>query len=253
MKKTMLIISLILFAFTATLSAQNAQAILDEADRSFELNGLYSESTLTVYKNGKPQAPQVMVGYELDGADGTARSLSIFKDPPRVSGTAYLMLGDDLWVRFASTGRIRKLSSSAKKNSAAGSDFSYADMGEGGDSFTSDYIPELDGSEKIDGIDCHRILLSPEKKDAVYEKMIVWVSKSESQYVKVEYHDKGSPIKYMMLEDYRELGAVAYPNKITMTSLTRKSVSVMETQFIEYNSDRIQDNFFSTSYLESIR
>lgn len=244
---------ILLFCFSTALWAQDAQAVLDEADKSFELDGLYSESTLTVYKKGKPQAPQVMIGYELNAPDGTNRSLSIFKDPPRVSGTAYLMLGDDLWVRFASTGRIRKLSSSAKKNSAAGSDFSYADMGEGGESFTADYSPELDGSEKIDGVDCYRIILSPVNEKALYEKMIAWVSKGDYRYIKLEYHDKGSPVKYMILEDYQEIGGVKYPNKITMTSLTRESVSVIETQYIEYDSSRIQEIFFSTSYLESIR
>lgn len=253
MKKTLIFISLTLLILTYSLTAQEARSIIDAADTSFELDGLYSESTLTVFKNGKPQAPQVMEGFSLEATDGTARSLSIFKNPPRVSGTAYLMLGDDLWVRFASTGRIRKLSSSAKKNSAAGSDFSYADMGEGGDSFTSGYGAVLDGSEKIDGQDCYRLILSPEARDASYEKMVVWVSKADSLYMRVEYHDKGSPIKFMTLEDYREIGGVSYPNKITMTSLTKKSVSVMETQYIEYNSDRIQENIFTSSYLESIR
>ncbi|MDC7233962.1 MAG: outer membrane lipoprotein-sorting protein [Spirochaetales bacterium] len=253
MKKKTILILLLAAVFPSFLAAQNVQQILDEADRSFELDGLYSESTLTVYKNGKPQAPQVMEGYQLNDSNGTARSLSIFKDPPRVSGTAYLMLGDDLWVRFASTGRIRKLSSSAKKNSAAGSDFSYADMGEGGDSFTNDYSPVLEGSEKINGEDCYKIVLSPANREAVYEKMIAWVSKGDKRYLKVEYYDKGAAVKYMTLEDYQEIGGVYYPNRVTMTSLTKKSESVVETTFIEYDSSRVQEHFFSTSYLESIR
>ena len=95
--------------------AQDARAIIDKADEAFKMDAVYSRSVLTVTKNGKSQAPQVMDGYALDGPDGTARSLSVFKEPRRVAGTAYLMLGDDMWVRFASTGRVRKLSSSAKK------------------------------------------------------------------------------------------------------------------------------------------
>ena len=123
--------ALVLLSLQA-LNAQDARSIIDKADEAFEMDAVYSRSVLTVYKNGKAQAPQVMEGYALDAADGTARSLSVFREPRRVEGTAYLMLGDDMWVRFASTGRVRKLSSSARKNSAAGSDFSYADMGEGG-------------------------------------------------------------------------------------------------------------------------
>lgn len=36
-------------------------------------------------------------------------------------------------VRFGSTGRVRKLTSSARRDSAGGTDFSCADMGEGSD------------------------------------------------------------------------------------------------------------------------
>ncbi len=237
----------------ASAAAQDAKEILDRADRSFELDRVYSESSLTVYKNGKPQAPQMMIGYTLDDSSGQARSLTIFREPARVAGTAYLMLGDDLWVRFASTGRIRKLSSSARKNSAAGSDFSYADMGEGGDSFTGDYSASLEGSERINGIECYRLVLEPANRNAVYEKMVVWVSKDEFLYLKIEYYDKGAPVKYMILEDYFEVGGVPYPEKITMTSLVKKSESVMETQLIEHDSDRVEERFFTSSYLETIR
>lgn len=247
--------ALVLFCLQA-LEAQNrqdAQAIIDKADEAFEMDGVYSRSTLTVVKNGRAQAPQVMEGYTLDDSDGRARSLTVFREPRRVAGTAYLMLGDDMWVRFASTGRVRKLSSSARKNSAAGSDFSYADMGEGGESFSEDYRPVYDGTERIGGRSCHRLILEPDGKGADYEKMVVWISEDELRYIRVEYHDKGAPIKLMDLEDYRPVGDLYYPFKVTMTSLTRRSVSLMETESMEYQSGEVEERFFSTAYLESIR
>ncbi len=252
MKKSALTALMGLLILSAA-AAQDAREILDRADRSFELDRVYSESSLTVYKNGKPQSPQLMIGYTLDDSSGEARSLTVFREPARVAGTAYLMLGDDLWVRFASTGRVRKLSSSAKKNSAAGSDFSYADMGEGGDSFSKDYDALLEGSERIDGTDCYRLVLTPANRDAVYEKMVVWVSRDDSLYLKIEYYDKGAPVKQMTLEGYSEVGGVPYPGVITMTSLVKKSESVMETQLIEHDSDRVQESFFTTGYLDTIR
>jgi len=247
--------ALILLAASASAAAaQDARAILDEADRIFELDRVYSRSTLSVTRNGRDQAPQEMEGFSLEAADGTARALTVFRAPARVEGTAYLTIGDDLWVRFASTGRTRKMSSSAKKNSAAGSDFSYADMGEGNDSFTDQYEVRYDGQDRINGESCHRLVLDPRRgeRDA-YEKLIAWISEDDGRYRRVEYWDKGAPIKVMDLGDYRPVGGLSYPFRVVMTSLTRDSVSVVETQSMEFDSPRVEERFFTTAYLEDIR
>jgi|GEM_PF-1315456 len=236
------------------LSAQDASAILNKADRIFELENVYSKSTLTITRSGREQAPQVMEGYDSDASDGTARSLSVFLEPPRVAGTAYLMIGDNLWVRFASTGRTRKMSSSAKKNSAAGSDFSYADMGEGSSSFSAQYQVAYNGEERINGTPCHRLILTPSPGERnTYEQLVVWVTKEEGHYLRIQYSDKGAPVKYMDLEDYRLVGDIEYPFLITMHSLARDSVSVLKTDVMEFNSSKVEERFFNTAYLDTIR
>ncbi len=253
MKRFLLTFASVLL-MAVNIPAQDATAILSDADRIFELEKVYSRSTMSITRSGRAQAPQVMEGYESDAADGGARSLTIFTDPPRVDGTAYLMMGDDLWVRFSSTGRIRKMSSSAKKNSAAGSDFSYADMGEGSSSFSTQYNPAYDGEERINGVNCHRLVLSPRsgERDA-YEKLIVWVAREDNRYLRIEYHDKGAPVKVMDLEDFRPVGGVNYPFHITMRSLARDSESVIETEVMEFDSPKVEERFFTTAYLETIR
>ena len=253
MKRFLLTFASVLL-MAVNIPAQDATAILSDADRIFELEKVYSRSTMSITRSGRAQAPQVMEGYESDAADGGARSLTIFTDPPRVDGTAYLMMGDDLWVRFSSTGRIRKMSSSAKKNSAAGSDFSYADMGEGSSSFSTQYNPAYDGEERINGVNCHRLVLSPRsgERDA-YEKLIVWVAREDNRYLRIEYHDKGAPVKVMDLEDFRPVGGVNYPFHITMRSLARDSESVIETELMEFDSPKVEERFFTTAYLETIR
>jgi len=253
LRKIITAAALLISVLTAA-SAQDARGLLTVADKALELDGIYSRSSLEIIKNGKEQAPQVMDSFELDADDGTSRTLTVFLEPARVAGTAYLMVGDDLWVRFASTGRTRKMSSSAKKNSAAGSDFSYSDMGEGNKSFTSQYDPVYDGTEKVDGLDCHRLVLTPRPgEDTDYEKLIVWISRESGQYRRIEYHQDGSPVKVMDMDDYRALGDVFYPYKMTMTSLTKKSVSIITTDLIEYDSPKVKDGFFTTSYLDTIR
>lgn len=251
--KTLMAVGL-LCTLTAALSAQSADAILKEADRIFELDNVYTRSTLSITRSGRAQAPQEMESFESNAADGTARSLTVFHAPARVDGTAYLTVGDELWVRFASTGRVRKLSSSAKKNSAAGSDFSYADMGDGSKTYSDQYEAVLDGAERLDGTDCHRLILTPKTGERdLYEKLVVWITKDDSRYARIEYWEKDAAIKVMDLEDYRPLGSVNYPFRITMRSLARDSESVIETETMEFDSSKVQESFFTTAYLEDIR
>jgi hypothetical protein len=248
-----LIVSVLVLGLATAAFSQTAQQIIDRADAAFELERVYSKSTLTVTRDGRAQATQVMETYELGAPDGTSRSLSVFSAPPRVAGTAYLMIGDDLWVRFASTGRIRKLSSSAKQNSAAGSDFSYADMGDGSSSFTEDYSVALDGDDRVRGENCWRLVLSPMGGDDLYEKLVVWVAQEGYRYLRIEFHEDGAAVKVMDLEDYRDVGRAAYPYRVTMRSLVQDSESVILIETIEAGSPRVQERFFSQSYLRTIR
>ena len=238
----------------ASAGAQTAQEIIENADMIFTVNKqLYQKCSMTITRGGKELPVQIMESWYLK-EDGVSKSLTLFIKPMRVKGTAYLTIGDDLWVKFSSTGRIRKMSSSAKKNSAGGSDFSYSDMGEGNDGFAVKYRGALDGSEKISGVQCYRIVLTPrEKGDDVYEKAVAWISENDFRYLKIDLYENGAHIKTMSLSDYKPLENILYPYTVSMESLTRNSVSVIETIEIEADSPKVESRFFSQSFMESLR
>ena len=248
------ILSLLLFtAFTAgSLLAQSAQDIVDRADQAFEGDRVYSTSSMTVYKSGEAQPVQEMESFSME-KNGKTYSLSIYTAPRRMKGTANLMIDDDLWVRFSSTGRIRKLSSSAKKNSAGGSDFSYADMGDGGQGLSAKYTPEITGEETINGEKCYQIQLNAAGSDAPYEKMVVFITKDTYRYIKIDYFESGANIKSMTFSDYRTVNGKDYPFAYSMKNHTKPSRTEVEIDIFEINSSRVQDRYFTTGYLESIR
>lgn len=247
-------ISAILLLLTASaLSAVSPEQIIEEADAIFTLNRIYQRSTMTIYSSGIQQPVQSMESYYYE-YDGTTHSLTIFLEPKRVAGTAYLSIGNDLWVRFASTGRIRKMSSSAKTSSAGGSDFSYADMGEGNSGFGTDYSAELIGSSLVDGRTCHTIVLTPDTSDNdPYDKVIAYITQDENLYTRLELFSNGTHIKTMILDDYRMTGEQPYPYRITMRSELKDSKTVIETSYIEYDSPKVTKHLFRTSYLKSIK
>lgn len=251
MKK--LIVLYILTGLCSLLHAETAVEIVERADAIFLQNRMYQKSTMTIVRNGKEQPVQLMESFYLKEGD-TGKTLTLFLEPRRVKGTAYLSMGDDLWVRFASTGRIRKMSSSAKKNSAGGSDFSYSDMGEGNEGYGEDYLVSLEGEKNVDGRECYRILMEPRPgRSNTYERAAAYISKDDYSYRKIELYEDGAHIKTMTFNDYRPLGDGQYPYGIRMESHARNSWSVVETLEMEIDSPRVESRLFTQSYLEAIR
>ena len=234
------------------IAAETAQQIVDRADEAFKGERVYTTSSMTVYKSGEAQPVQEMESYSME-KNGKTYSLSVYLAPRRMKGTANLMIEDDLWVRFSSTGRIRKLSSSAKKNSAGGSDFSYADMGDGGAGLAEKYTPFLRGEETVEGELCFVIELNESDSDAPYEKMIVFITKDSYRYLKIEYYESGANIKSMTFSDYRDVDGQDYPFAYSMENHTKPSVTDVVVDIFEVDSPKVQDRFFTTGYLESIR
>lgn len=56
--------------------------------------------------------------------------------------------------------------------------------------FRTDYVPHLEGEEKVAQIQCFRLVLSPKKDEDVFiKKMTVWVDKQSLLAKKLEYKD----------------------------------------------------------------
>lgn len=251
MKKLLFIALLLLSGIS--LYGQDVLEIIEKADAIFTGEKLYSLSRLTIVRGKKTLPIQIMDSYSMTIKD-RMHTLSVYREPGRMKGTAYLMIEDDLWVRFSSTGRIRKLSSSAKKNSAGGSDFSYSDMGEGNRGIGDRYSAELLGSQDVEGADCWVVELIPlPDTDEPYDKLTAFVSKEEYQYLKIDYYEAGANIKSLFLWDFRPVGDIIYPFKVEMRSNAKDSKTLIETLEMEFNSPKVESRLFSTAYLETIR
>jgi hypothetical protein len=253
MKRTVVIIALILFC-TSILTADSAREIVDRADKPFRGTRIYSLSEMTVYRSGEARPTLEIEGYSMR-EDGEELSLSLYLGPARMKGTAYLMIENDLWVRFSSTGRIRKLSSSAKKNSAGGTDFSYYDMADSGQGFAEDYAMQLDGQdENVQGQRCYRVTLVPKPdSDIPYEKVVCYITREDYKYLELEYYEDGAHIKTLRFSDYRKVGSRSYPFRYEMESHTKPSRTEVVVKTVEFDSPKVEQSMFSVPYLSRIR
>lgn len=248
--KRIVLLSLLLLSMTL-LSAHDGKAILEKADTIFTLNRIYQKNRMTIYAGAEAQPEQIMESYLLK-QQGSSASLSIFLEPKRVAGTAYLTIGDDLWVRFASTGRIRKLSSSAKQNSASGSDFSYEDLGEGNEGYSEGYRAESVEETEYERTNCYRITVIPDSADSSYEKAVCYIAQDDFRYLRIELYKNGTHLKTMTLEDYRTVSDILYPFRIIMESVIKDSKTVIEVIDFEFNSSKVNERLFTRSYLERL-
>lgn len=159
--------------------------------------------------------------YESYSADKGEKNVVKYTAPVRVKGQANLLLNnaDDIWSYDPRTDRVRKLATHAKKQKMQGSDFTYEDFGSG-NSFITDFDTERLNDEKIEGYDCHKIVLKKnDTGSSKYAKLVMWVIKENFVPVVIDYYDKDDPDiceKRLIQSDIKKIDGIPTPMKMLM-------------------------------------
>lgn len=142
---------------------------------------------------------------EVDG-DGD-KSLSLFREPKDVAGTAMLTFShglepDDQWLYLPAIKRVKRISSRNKSGPFMGSEVAYEDLGSPElEKYTYKYL----GDESCGEFECYKLERFPQYEGSGYTRHISWVDKAEYRLVKIEFYDrKNSLLKTMELIDYNE-------------------------------------------------
>ena len=118
-----------------------------------------------------------------------------FSAPADIKGTGVLQIehierDDDLWIYLPALRKSRRLVANNKKDSFAGSDFSYGDITV---PRVDQYQHKLIRSERLDDQDCFVIESTPAddvvKSNSGYSRKITWVRSDNFVESKVEYYD----------------------------------------------------------------
>lgn len=174
-----------LILLSTGIHAQDATEIVKKADELMKAKSSYSEITMKIVKPDWSREMSMKVwALEPD------YSLIYIAEPARDKGTVTLKRKTEVWNWLPSAQKVIKIPPSMMLQSWMGSDFTNDDLVRES-SVIEDYTHKILGEEKIGGLDCYKVLLTP-KPDAgvVWGKIIAWIAQDSYLEPKVEYYDE---------------------------------------------------------------
>ncbi|MCD4657142.1 MAG: outer membrane lipoprotein-sorting protein [Planctomycetes bacterium] len=222
--------------------------IIDKLEKMEDFKAMKSTGKQVIYKTSGTTRTLEFESWSVNNGE---KQLMKYLKPADISGDKILMLndGDDIFVYFHLTGRIKNIATSMRNSSVMNSDFSYQDMA-GGD-YREKYTFRLLKKEELDSKMCYRMEAKPTSKGPSYEKVLYWIDIKNFRIYKADYYakNKPKPIKRLLIEDYKIVKKHHVPMKITMENLETGSKTIMETTSVDY-PDSLPDSLFSKKELK---
>lgn len=184
------------------------------------------------------------------------KSLTIFRSPRDVKGTAFLSFthsikADDQWLYLPALKRVKRISSHNKSGPFMGSEFAYEDISsQEVDKYTYNFVKDLE----VNGLPGHLIERYPVDKNSGYTKQLVWLDSSAYRIHKVEYYDrKGDKLKTLEFKDYKKyLSDTWRPGLMAMVNHQNgKSTELIWKEYKFNNS--INERDFDKNALKRVR
>ena len=225
--------------------------IIQKVDELLNAKTAYAKMKMTIETTSGQERTFV---YESWTKDEGEKSLIRYLEPVRVKDQAVLMLNnaDDIWMFFPRTQRVRKLATHAKKQKMQGSDFSYEDMGGGGE-FREDFEARRLEDEQKNDHDCYKVELTRKPgSDISYSRLLIWVIKENFYPIVIEYFDEKDPAylqKTLTQSDIEEIDGIPTAMKMVMQNLNDQTQTVMEVMEIEYDIE-LDDRMFTERNLK---
>jgi predicted RND superfamily exporter protein len=135
------------------------------------------------------------------------KSLTIFKSPRDVKGSAFLSFthpigSDDQWLYLPALKRVKRISSHNKSGPFMGSEFAYEDISS---QEVEKYTYKFIKNEKVNGVDGFQIERYPVDKNSGYTKQVVWIDSKEYLVHKVDYYDrKSTKLKTLEMQNFKK-------------------------------------------------
>lgn len=239
----------LLIMFTIKSVAQDATEIVKKADELMRAKSSYSEITMKIVKPDWSREMSMKVwSLEPDYA------IIYISEPARDKGTVTLKRKNEVWNWLPSAQKVIKIPPSMMLQSWMGSDFTNDDLVRES-SVTKDYTHKLIGEEKIDGLDCYKVQLTPKPEaGVVWGKIIAWIAKNSYLEPKVEYFDEdGFLVKKFIGSKLQNMdGRNIFTHWEMIPEDKPGNKTIMDYKKIQFNI-KIDEAFFSEQNMKRVR
>jgi hypothetical protein len=222
------------FILTAGFSSwaeEDALQIIRTVEEKQRTETSKAELSMLVYPDARDES-NVREFKVLSYSRGEEDTYMQFIEPRSIKGLSILSKGDDQWVYFSSTGRVRKIAGKSKKQSVrgVGGDFSYEDLSAGNWEEKYDFrVLESDSRQwLLEG--------TAKKRDSVYSRILVAVDKERYLSTKIEYYteDEGH-YKDLEMSEIKQMGGRDVPTRMVMKNYDKDSMTVIITHAMQHD------------------
>lgn len=191
---------------------------------------------------------------EVEG-DGD-KSLSLFKEPRDVNGTAMLTFShglnpDDQWLYLPAIKRVKRISSKNKSGPFMGSEFAFEDLGsQEVEKYTYKYLRDEACGQDMQCTVSERF---PEYENSGYTRQITWTDKDQYRPIKIEFYDrKNALLKTLDFSNYNEHNGYWRADKFVMQNHLTGKKTILNWSNYEVGVG-LNENDFSQNALKRLR
>ncbi len=249
MRKIFISATVFLLFFNTVLLSQNAFEIIKKADEKFRGKSTYGEMTMTIVRPTWKRTLKFKTW-----GKGTDYSLALITYPAKEKGQTFLKRKNEMWTWNPKISRLIKMPPSLMSQGWMGSDYTNDDILKES-SIVNDYTHKIIGSEKIDGIECWKIELTPKENAVViWGKLIKWISKKEYNQMKSEYYDEdGYLIKTDIASKVKLMGSKRIPTHIEIIPADEPNhKTIVDINSMVFDIP-ISDNFFTQQNMKRLK
>jgi hypothetical protein len=238
-------VSAIVGVSAAALTAQDAKAIVQEAQRRTDAESQRYEGSLQVI-DAKGKMSDKAWQFDRMGSHGRSKSVLRFTAPAEVKGVALLVVNhpdraSDQWMWTPAIARERRIALQDRSTRFFGTDFSFEDLEER-DVEQFDY--RLDGEESLEGAACWRIQSVPhEGKSSQYTRSLVWIRKDNYAFTQVENFIKDKLVRRLTYRDIQNMQGIWTARVMEMADLGRNSRTILKVDKLHYNVPMKEQDF----------
>jgi hypothetical protein len=244
--KVRFLLSIIIVIFLCQPSfALTGREIMDKSDALPEPDTAESTALMNIYKGSRILEKEFEITAKNFENDEDKILISFIR-PTKIKLLTHSHTGqdDDQWLRLSS-GKIKRIASSDKGKAFVNSHFYYEDLGSRN---IDEYDYELLGEGKAVGEDCYKVEAIKKEGTKVYDKLILYVRKSDYFVARIDFYQKGKLHKYLENYEIKKVNDILTPFNTVMALANGTGKTELKIEKLEYNK-QIQDSAFNKEAL----